>query len=265
TPADMLDFLHIPQADPDPIPLAGSPWPIVTIVVGYLLFVFKLGRVFMRNRQPYDLRKVLLVYNLFQVAYNAIYFIVVTYYLGYRGICNLKCIESFPQGHEHKTLERTMHFAYIFNKVIDLMDTVFFVLRKSYKQITFLHVYHHVFMVMGGYVLSRLYGTGGHFNALAFLNTFVHVVMYFYYFLSSQYPGVKASIWWKKYITLVQLAQFVILLTYTAYVRFFSPNCGVPRPILYINMLQGLVFIYLFGKFYVRAYLRPAKPQSKAQ
>lgn len=74
----MLDFLHIRQADPDPIPLAGSPWPIMTIVVGYLLFVFKLGKVFMRNRQPYDLRKVLLVYNLFQVVYNATYFIVVS-------------------------------------------------------------------------------------------------------------------------------------------------------------------------------------------
>lgn len=261
----MLRYLRIPQADPNPIPLAGSPWPITLILIAYLLFVLKLGKIFMRNRKPYDLKTVLKVYNLFQVLYNGLYFGMVFYYLFIEGICNLHCIESFPEGHERKQLERVLHAAYLLNKVLDLMDTVFFVLRKSYKQITFLHIYHHVFMSFGSYALTRYYGTGGHVNAVGLLNSLVHTVMYFYYFLSSEYPGVRANIWWKKYITLTQLCQFFMLLSYAIYVRFFSPNCGVPRGLLYLNMVQGVVFIYLFGKFYIDNYLRPPKAKINAK
>ena len=35
---------------------------------------------------------------------------------------------------------------YYFSKVIEFMDTIFFVLRKKRNQITFLHVYHHATM-----------------------------------------------------------------------------------------------------------------------
>ncbi|XP_016991492.1 elongation of very long chain fatty acids protein F [Drosophila rhopaloa] len=255
----MLRFLRIPQADPNPIPLAGSPWPILLILAAYLLFVFKLGKIFMKNRKPYDLKIVLKVYNIFQVLYNGIYFGTVFYYLFIARICNLQCMESFPQDHERKQIERVLHTAYLVNKVLDLLDTVFFILRKSFKQVTFLHIYHHVFMSFGSYALTRYYGTGGHLNSVGLLNSLVHTVMYFYYYLSSEYPQVRSNIWWKKYITLTQLSQFLLLFSYSTYVRFFSPNCGVPHGILHLNMLQGVVFFYLFGKFYIQAYLRPPK------
>lgn len=170
-------------------------------------------------------------------------------------------METFPPGHEHKQLERVLHAAYVANKVLDLADTVFFILRKSYKQVTFLHIYHHVLMAIVSFTLTRTYGTGGHLNFVGLLNTAVHTVMYFYYFLSSQYPAVKGSIWWKKYITLTQITQFTLILGYGIYVRFFSPNCGVPRGLLYVTMLQGIIFLYLFGTFYVQTYLR--KPELK--
>lgn len=34
------------------------------------------------------------------------------------------------------------------NKLLDLLDTIFFVLRKKQSHVTFLHVHHHVTMVM---------------------------------------------------------------------------------------------------------------------
>ncbi|XP_046865435.1 uncharacterized protein LOC6638175 isoform X2 [Drosophila willistoni] len=73
----MLNFLYIPQADPNPLPLLDSPWPILLILSSYLIFVLKVGRIYMENRQPYKLKRVLRVYNLLQVLYNAICFGVV--------------------------------------------------------------------------------------------------------------------------------------------------------------------------------------------
>ncbi|KAL7737245.1 hypothetical protein ACLKA6_005423 [Drosophila palustris] len=259
----MFGIFDIPPPDPNQMPLTNSPWPVFLILSSYLLFVLKFGKTFMANREPYDLRKVLYVYNLGQIAYNGIYFAIIFYYIFIVQICNFQCMENFPFGHERKNLERYMHYAYFINKILDLLDTVFFVLRKSYKQISFLHVYHHMMMVLGCYMVMRFYGTGGHFNMLGVVNSLVHTVMYFYYFLSALYPGIKASIWWKKYITISQLTQFVIIFCYAFYVLLFSKNCGFPSILLWVQIIQAVVMMHMFGNFYIKTYIRP-KQRSKS-
>jgi len=74
----MFGILKIPHPDPNPLPLTSEIWPVLTILTVYLIFVLKVGKIFMRNRQPYDLRGVLSVYNLGQVVYNATFFGVVS-------------------------------------------------------------------------------------------------------------------------------------------------------------------------------------------
>jgi hypothetical protein len=37
------------------------------------------------------------------------------------------------------------------------------------------------------------------------LNLTVHVVMYYYYFITTARPGVK--LWWKRYLTALQISQ----------------------------------------------------------
>ncbi|KAL7737244.1 hypothetical protein ACLKA6_005422 [Drosophila palustris] len=181
------------------------------------------------------------------------------YYLIIVQICDLKCMVSFPEGHERKNLEKYLHYAYFINKIIDLLDTVFFVLRKSYKQISFLHVYHHVMMVLVCHLIMRFYGTGGHNNSVGMINSFVHTVMYFYYFLSAKYPGIKASIWWKKYITLIQLIQFVIIFTHASYVLLFVKDCAFPSSLLLLQILQAVLMMYMFSNFYIKTYIRPVQ------
>lgn len=46
-------------------------------------------------------------------------------------------------------------YMYFLLKIIDLLDTVFFVLRKKNNQITFLHIYHHAGMVFGTYISCK--------------------------------------------------------------------------------------------------------------
>ncbi|ALC42071.1 CG18609, partial [Drosophila busckii] len=249
------------HTDPHPLPLTNSPWPTLLILGVYALFVLKLGKLYMQKRQPYNLRKLLMCYNLGQVAYNGLFFGITFYNLIIKQICNWRCMEPFPFGHEHKNLERYVHYAYFINKILDLLDTVFFVLRKSYKQISFLHVYHHVMMCCGCYLVMRFYGTGGHLNFVGMLNSLVHTVMYFYYFLSAYYPGLKASLWWKKYITISQLMQFLMLFSYAAYILVFSRDCGYPACLLLVQIVQAVIMIYMFGNFYVKTYVQAKKKQ----
>lgn len=50
-------------------------------------------------------------------------------------------------------------------KILDLLETIFFVLRKKQNQVTFLHVYHHMGMVMGSWIATK-YLAGGHVTFL---------------------------------------------------------------------------------------------------
>jgi len=63
-----------------------SPWPTTAILIAYLLFVLKLGKIYMAERKPYNIKNVIIGYNIFQVIYNVIMFGFVssetyTYYL----------------------------------------------------------------------------------------------------------------------------------------------------------------------------------------
>lgn len=42
---------------------------------------------------------------------------------------------------------------------------------------------------------------------MGIINSFVHVIMYSYYFLTSYRPELKKSLWWKKHITQIQLVS----------------------------------------------------------
>lgn len=66
-------------------------------------------------------------------------------------------------------------------KVADLLDTVFFILRKKGNQVTFLHIYHHAGMVTAGYVYLKLYSGGGYATVLG--KTLVSKFYVFVWFL----------------------------------------------------------------------------------
>ena len=93
-------------------------------------------------------------------------------------------------------------------KIIDLIETAIFVLRKKNRQISFLHIYHHVSTIYIAYVCVRHYPGGMAIVPLT-VNSTVHVIMYSYYLLSSQGPS------WQKilnpvkpYITIIQMVSF---------------------------------------------------------
>jgi len=42
------------------------------------------------------------------------------------------------------------------------------------------------------------------------INSFIHTVMYSYYFLSALGPHMQKYLWWKKYLTRMQIVSTII-------------------------------------------------------
>ncbi|XP_037028075.1 elongation of very long chain fatty acids protein 7-like isoform X1 [Bradysia coprophila] len=233
----------------------GSPFPVLAIIACYVYFVKVLGPKIMANRQPFDLTKVIYVYNLFQVLFNL--------YIGTVGIYNSYWNSAFsitcqPIDYTIRTpqMNKLIFITYLYysSKYVDLLDTIFFVLRKKFNQITFLHVYHHAGMIFATYVFCK-YLAGSHGTLLGVVNSFVHVFMYSYYFLTSFKPELKNSLWWKKHITQIQLLQFAILVIHFINPIFFF-ECGHPKFVAVIGVTQNLFMFLLFSDFYYKAYVK---------
>jgi len=58
-------------------------------------------------------------------------------------------------------------------------------------------------------VLNLSVFAGGHGTLLGLINSFVHIIMYSYYLLAALGPSVQKYLWWKKYITTMQMVRHV--------------------------------------------------------
>ncbi|EFA00084.1 Elongation of very long chain fatty acids protein 1-like Protein [Tribolium castaneum] len=232
-------------------PFMGSPLPIITVLSVYFWYIFDYGPKVMKNAPAKDITNVMKTYNLLQIFFN---FIGITWGVILWNDTKLLCtpitenILVFP------------HYMYFLLKAVDLIDTVFFVLRKRFDQITFLHVYHHVIMLVGSWVTCN-YFPGGQLYFLGFINSFVHAVMYLYYYLSLVDPSYKKSIWWKKHLTQLQIAQHCTVFV-TFLIPLLNPECSYPKWILMSYLPACALMIYLFTDFYVNAYVKKKPPKA---
>lgn len=61
--------------------LVGSPVPVLVILASYYYFVTDFGPKFMEKRPPFDLKRVIIVYNLVQILANLYIVLQVSYSL----------------------------------------------------------------------------------------------------------------------------------------------------------------------------------------
>ncbi|KAL5284057.1 hypothetical protein ACFFRR_006371 [Megaselia abdita] len=239
-------------------PLLGSPIPLICILTTYLLFCNYIGPYLMKDRKPFELKKTLIVYNFLQVLIN-IYLVYECTQCGwgFKEPYNLLCEPiSYDRSPRSMRMARAC-YSYYLVKLIELLDTVFFIMRKKFNQVTFLHVYHHFAMPAASFIGTK-YLAGGHGTFFGFMNTQVHIIMYAYYLLAALGPNMQKFLWWKKYITIVQIVQFVLIFIHSVVVQF-QPNCTYPKFIAFAQTGQATMFIYLFTKFYIKAYVSKEK------
>ncbi|XP_049443115.1 elongation of very long chain fatty acids protein 4-like [Epinephelus fuscoguttatus] len=238
----------------DPWLLVYSPVPVALIFLVYLCVVWA-GPCLMKHREPVDLKVVLIVYNFAMVglsAYMCYEFLVTSWLSSYSLLC---------QPVDYSTSPLPLRMArvcwwFFFSKVIELSDTIFFILRKKNSQLTFLHVYHHCTMIFNWWAGIK-YVPGRQSFFIGLVNTFVHTVMYSYYGLAALGPHMQKCLWWKRYLTSLQLVQFLLVLLHSGYNLF--TECDYPDSLNLLVFGYCITLIVLFSNFYCQSYLNKKK------
>ncbi|XP_058452276.1 elongation of very long chain fatty acids protein 7-like [Malaya genurostris] len=231
-------------------PMMSSPLPTLALCIFYAYFSKSLAPKLMENRKPLDLRNFLVVYNLFQTVFSTWIFYE---YLqsGWWGHYSFRCQPvDYSDNPLALRMARTCWWYYI-SKFTEFFDTIFFILRKKYQHVSTLHVIHHGCMPFSVW-MGMKFAPGGHSTFFAMLNSFVHIVMYFYYMVAALGPKYQKYIWWKKYLTAFQMVQFVAIFTHQFQLLF--TECDYPKGFMVWIGLHGVMFLFLFSDFYKQAY-----------
>uniref|UniRef100_A0A673U7M4 Elongation of very long chain fatty acids protein 2 n=1 Tax=Suricata suricatta TaxID=37032 RepID=A0A673U7M4_SURSU len=229
--------------------------PTFVLTVLYLLSIW-LGNKYMKNRHALSLRGTLTLYN-FGITLLSVYMLAELILSSWEGGYNLQCQDLTSAGEADVRVAKVLWW-YYFSKLIEFLDTIFFVLRKKTSQITFLHVYHHASMFNIWWCVLNWIPCGQSFFGPT-LNSFIHILMYSYYGLSV-FPSMHKYLWWKKYLTQAQLVQFVLTITHT--LSAVVKPCGFPFGCLIFQSSYMLTLVILFLNFYIQTYRR--KPGKKA-
>ena len=150
---------------------------------------------------------------------------------------------------------------YYAQKFLEFGDTMLFVLRMRFRQLTGLHVYHHVSITVVTALFLR-YDVAGDSYLAALANSCVHVLMYSHYLLSAF--GVET--WWRKQLTTLQLVQFLLVMAQSVLAAARGPTCGFPHWLKALMVTYQLTMLALFGAFFVSSYLgHKSKKGAKAK
>lgn len=229
--------------------LVRTPIPMLVSTIAYLLFIRYGPRAF-EGRPPLNAKNLLIWYNFLMVALS-VYMLAELIFVAYQDSYGFVC---HPLDVKYDPLSMRMadvFWLFYVSKIIELIDTVFLVVMKKNSQLSFLHCYHHATMILSQWIGVK-YVPGGRAYLHLLVNCFIHTVMYSYYGLAC-FPRLRKFLWWKKFLTVLQLTQFIFIIGHVALgVYVDCPN----YPHWTGKLILGNCSIYfvLFVNFYIHAY-----------
>ena len=147
------------------------------------------------------------------------------------------------------------HIFYL-SKALDFVDTMFMIIKGNWRQVSFLHVYHHVAMFFIWWFAVK-FCAGGDGIAGPVFNTFVHAVMYTYYLATS----LGVTIPGKRYLTQLQMTQLFSVTMHS--VLCIALDCKYPHWTQYAQIAFLMSLLYLFWQFYQGAYSKKGRKPRK--
>lgn len=218
----------------------------LAISIAYLSWVF-FGSMVMRTQKTGFAEKlypVRFAYNVVQVmlcSYMAIEAFTVAYREGYPVVC-----ANFIHG-DDAPMAKVLWLFYV-SKILDFMDTFFIVTGQKWKQLSFLHVYHHTTIFLF-YWLNVHVNYDGDIYLTIILNGLIHTLMYTYYFVSLH----TNNIWWKSYLTSGQMIQFCCMISQACYMAV--TGCSkTPSRVTVVYCVYIMTLLFLFAQFFNNTY-----------
>jgi len=156
-------------------------------------------------------------------------------------------------------------YGFYLSKYVEFLDSFFLVLKgKSLvppeNSQFFLHVFHHTSTAsIVWFAWLRPYN--GRWTG-PITNTFIHFIMYGYYFLAEM-NWIDRRLG-GKFITPLQIAQFVFCLAFNAYETFNIQRCGSDPFTVFYMWVTYLIFLYFFVQIFTSKKEARGQDTSKA-
>eukprot|EP00042_Codosiga_hollandica_P040075 m.341423 g.341423 ORF g.341423 m.341423 type:complete len:324 (-) comp55767_c0_seq1:134-1105(-) len=145
------------------------------------------------------------------------------------------------------------------SKILDFVDTLVIIVRRKWRQLSFLHVYHHISIFLVYWMNMRV-GYDGDIYYTIVLNSFVHFVMYAYYELTAFNIPVPKPI--KKLVTNLQMIQFVTMNVQA--ITILVLQCDYPARVTVFYLVYILSLLFLFNDFSSKTYKADGKGSKQA-
>ncbi|KAL9912693.1 very long chain fatty acid elongase 7-like isoform 1-T1 [Glossina fuscipes fuscipes] len=233
-----------------------SWWYTIPVLSFYMAFVLKFGPSLMKNRPAFQIKTLIIIYNITQI-------ITCAYVMKRMQIFCQGELFNFTNCRIHDDMsEKSLEFyeisTYVFIlKNFELFDTVLFVLRKKQNQVTPLHVFHHASVLVLILLYIHHYRAEASFFP-AYMNCFVHTLMYTYYTMAAVLDPkfMRRFVFFKKSLTIMQMVQFSLILIWLG---FQGTVCNMPRTQTYYFSFITVAIFYGFYDFYQKSYKVNAK------
>jgi len=208
--------------------------------VVYLTSIFVLKNV-MKNQDKLDPKLFMQVYNLAQV--------VLCSYMCYGfATSSFDIMNPFGLNSQYNAGTEWFMLVHYLSKFLDYCDTWIMLVKKNDRQLTFLHVYHHTsILIIWGYLLQVGDANGTAYFG-AFINSFIHLIMYSHYFITS--IGLENP--FKMFITIAQLGQFYLCIGHAIAAVLFEEV--FPKSLAYLQFGYHITMIILFSDFFNKTY-----------
>jgi len=231
------------------------------VIAGTLYFPTVYGlQSFMRTREPFSLKPLLVFWNTLLALYS-LYSSIFLFPILYQLVSHRGFEASVCETEHYDFPSSSLVYVFGLSKVAEFADTVFLVLRK--RPLIQLHVQHHIitfwFTWMANVYSYRINGSGYWF---ATMNVVVHSIMYAYYALAAAgYGRILAAAKLNVVITTIQIVQMVMGII----VLFTTQSCPVTSPLYFaLGLAMYALYLVLFAKLFIDKYVaRSPKPGSK--